>query len=53
MLQTILSFVILGLQITSIVLQCMNLHQWREYWSFFEEDEFDDYEQWENREEPK
>ena len=47
MLQIILSFVIIALQIAVIVLQALNLHNWNVYWSFFGEPEDDDYEMWE------
>ena len=47
MLQTILSCVIITLQIAVIVLQALNLHNWNVYWSFFKESEDDDYEMWE------
>lgn len=50
MLQTILSFVIIVLQIVVIVLQALNLHNWNVYWSFFDEPEGSDYEMWEDRE---
>lgn len=49
MLQIILSFVIIALQIAVIVLQALNLHNWNVYWSLFREPEDDDYEMWEER----